>query len=49
MLAGVMEQFQALRAGWLPFVIASVAGAAVTLAVTALTLNWLLKRRGVAV
>lgn len=25
-VAGVMEQFQALRAGWLPFVIASIAG-----------------------
>ena len=48
-VAGVMEQFQALRAGWLPFVIASIAGAAVTLAVTALTLKWLLKRRGIAV
>ena len=47
-VVGVMEQFHALRAGWLPFVVASIAGAALTLAVTALTLQWLLKRRGVA-
>ena len=38
-----------LRESGVPFVIASVAGAAVTLAVTALTLKWLLKRRGIAV
>lgn len=46
-VAGVMEQAQALRAGWLPFVVASVAGAALTLAVTALTLQALIKRQEV--
>lgn len=47
-VAGVMEQFQALRSGWLPFVVASVAGAALTLAVTALTLQKLLMRQRAA-
>ncbi|AEB84701.1 CidA/LrgA family protein [Alicycliphilus denitrificans] len=47
-VAGVMEQFQTLRTGWLPFVVACVAGAALTLAVTALTLQKLLKRQGAA-
>ena len=46
-VVGVMEQFQALKSGWLPFVVASIVGAAITLAVTALTLQWLLKRRGI--
>ena len=44
-VAGVVEQFQALRTGWLPFVVASIAGAAVTLAVTALTFQALVRRR----
>ncbi len=47
-VAGVIEQFQALRSGWLPFVVASIAGAALTLAVTALTLQKLLKRQEAA-
>lgn len=45
-VAGVMEQFQILRSGWLPFMVASIAGAALTLAVTAFTLQMLLKREG---
>ncbi|MBF5007108.1 CidA/LrgA family protein [Diaphorobacter caeni] len=46
-VAGVMEQFQILRSGWLPFMVASIAGAALTLAVTAFTLQMLLKRQGI--
>lgn len=45
-VAGVMEQFEGLRAGWLPFLVASVVGAALTLIVTALTFQVLLKRQG---
>lgn len=44
-VVGVMEQFQALKSGWLPFVVASIAGAALTLVVTALTLEKLMKRQ----
>lgn len=47
-VAGVMEQFQALKSGWLPFVVASIAGAAMTLATTAFTLQWLLRSQGTA-
>ncbi|WP_084651368.1 CidA/LrgA family protein [Ottowia thiooxydans] len=44
-VVGVMEQFQALKSGWLPFVVASIAGAALTLVVTAFTLEKLMKRQ----
>jgi len=44
-VAGVMEQFDTLQAGWLPFIAACIAGAAITLAATALTLEWLLARQ----
>ena len=44
-VSGVMEQFQVLKAGWLPFVAASIGGAVLTLLVTALTFQRLLKRR----
>ena len=44
-VVGVLEQFQALKSGWLPFVVASIAGAALTLVVTALTLEKLMKRQ----
>lgn len=44
-VAGVMEQFHVLQAGWLPFVAACIAGAVMTLAATALTLEWLLARQ----
>ena len=44
-VAGVVEQLAVLRAGWLPFVVASVAGAVLTLAVTAFTLQKLLQRQ----
>ena len=44
-VVGVMEQFQALKQGWIPFLIACIAGAALTLTVTALTLQVLLKQQ----
>ena len=43
-LAGVMVHAQRVWSEGLPFLVACVAGAALTLAVTALTLNWMLKR-----
>lgn len=47
-VAGVMEQFAVLKTGWLPFVAASVLGGALTLVVTALTFQVLMKRKEVA-
>ena len=47
-VAGVMEQFAVLKTGWLPFVAASVLGGALTLVVTALTFQALMKRKEVA-
>ena len=44
-VAGVMEQIQVLQTGWLPFLAASLAGAALTLVATAVTLEWLLARQ----
>ena len=44
-VAGVMEQIQVLQTGWLPFLAASLAGAALTLAATAVTFEWLLARQ----
>ncbi|MFA7437643.1 CidA/LrgA family protein [Castellaniella sp.] len=44
-VTGIMDQIQILRAGWLPFVASCVIGAVLTLAVTALTLEWLIARR----
>lgn len=44
-VVGVIDQFSVLSKGWIPFVIASVVGAALTLAVTAVTLQWLLRRQ----
>lgn len=43
-VAGVMLHFERVAREWRPFLVASVVGAAVTLAVTALTLKWLLPR-----
>lgn len=42
-IAGVMLHFERVAREWQPFLIASVVGAAVTLVVTALTLQWLLR------
>ena len=42
-IAGVMLQFERVAREWQPFLVASVVGAAVTLVVTALTLQWLLR------
>jgi holin-like protein len=43
-VAGVMMLFERVGQEWLPFVAACIGGAAVTLAVTALTLQWMLRR-----
>ncbi|MDA7418287.1 CidA/LrgA family protein [Xenophilus arseniciresistens] len=45
-VAGVMLHFERVAREWQPFLIASVAGSVITLAVTALTLRWLLRRMG---
>lgn len=42
-VAGVMLHFERVAREWQPFLIASVVGAAVTLVVTAFTLQWLLR------
>jgi len=42
---GVMMHVDRVAAEWLPFLAACLVGAAVTLVVTALTLQWMLKRR----
>lgn len=42
-VAGVMGQFSRMADEWLPFVAACAVGAALTLAVTALTLRWALR------
>lgn len=43
-VTGVMLHFERVAREWRPFLVASVVGAVVTLAVTALTLKWLLRR-----
>ncbi|RYF79746.1 MAG: CidA/LrgA family protein [Comamonadaceae bacterium] len=48
-VAGVMLHFERVAREWQPFLIASVAGTVITLAVTAITLRWLLRRWGHAV
>ena len=45
-VTGVMMYFERIGREWLPFFGACILGAAVTLAVTALTLRWMLKRAG---
>ena len=45
-VAGVMMHFGRVRQEWLPFLAAGVAGAAFTMAVTALTLRWMLRLTG---
>ena len=47
-VAGVMLHFERVAREWQPFLIASVAGTVITLAVTAVTLRWLLRRAGYA-
>ena len=44
-VAGVMLHFDRVAREWQPFLIASVVSTLVTLAVTALTLQWLLRRQ----
>lgn len=44
LVAGVVMHVERVSAEWLPFVVACIAGAAITIAVTALTLQWLLQR-----
>lgn len=44
-VAGVMMLFDRVAQEWLPFFVACIGGAAITLAVTALVLQALLKRR----
>jgi len=47
-VAGVMMHFGRVAREWQPFLIACVVGAAVTLVVTALTFQWMLKLRAKA-
>ena len=44
-IAGVMLEFGHLRREWLPFVLACVAGAAITFTATALTFRFFLQRQ----
>ena len=45
-VTGVMMYFERIGQEWLPFFAACILGAAVTLAVTALTLRWMLRATG---
>ena len=47
-VAGVMLHFERVAREWQPFLVASVVSTLVALAVTALTLQWLLRRTPVA-
>ena len=42
-IAGVMLHFDRIAREWLPFLVAGIVGAAITLVVTAWTLRWLLR------
>ncbi|RYF27362.1 MAG: CidA/LrgA family protein [Comamonadaceae bacterium] len=44
-VVGLIDHVERVRREWLPFVMACVVGAVVTLAVTALVLDWLLARQ----
>ena len=44
LVAGVVVHYERVSAEWLPFVVACVAGAAVTIVATALTLQWMMRR-----
>lgn len=43
-IAGVMLHFDRIAKEWQPFLVAGVAGAAITFAVTALTFKWMMAR-----
>lgn len=43
-VSGVMMHFGRVGQEWLPFLVAGLLGAAITIAVTALTLRWMLRR-----
>ncbi len=43
-IAGVMLHFDRIAKEWLPFMVAGIAGAAITFVVTALTFKWMLAR-----
>lgn len=43
-IAGVMLHFERIAKEWLPFLVAGVAGAAITFGVTAWTFKWMLAR-----
>lgn len=45
-VTGVMMHFGRVGQEWLPFLVAGLLGAALTLAVTALTLRWMLRKGG---
>ncbi|WP_234686651.1 CidA/LrgA family protein [Comamonas aquatica] len=47
-IAGVMLHFDRIAREWQPFVVAGVAGAAITYVVTALTFRWMLARNPAA-
>lgn len=44
-VVGLIDNVERVRREWLPFVVACVVGAVITLAVTAVVLEWLLKRQ----
>lgn len=44
LVAGVVVHADRVSAEWLPFAVACLAGSAITIVVTALTLQWMLKR-----
>lgn len=45
-VSGVMMHFGRVGQEWLPFLAAGLAGAAITIVVTALTFRWMLERSG---
>lgn len=45
-VAGVMLHFERVGQEWLPFLAAGIVGAALTMAVTALTLRWMIRITG---
>lgn len=44
LVAGIMLHFSSLADEWIPFLLACVGGVAFTIAATALTFRWMLKR-----
>lgn len=43
-VAGIMLHFERIASEWLPFLLSCIAGTAVTIAVTAFTFRWALRR-----